>query len=124
MIENITKNHTEMRLWQLISPALPVGAYAYSGGLEYAVEAEWVRDEETAANWIIGQVTHNLAHLEVPLFLRFYKAWQAEDFKAVRYWNGFLLSSRESSELLMEDNNLGAALVKVLESLGEKFPED
>jgi urease accessory protein UreF len=28
-----------LRLWQLLSPTLPIGAYAYSRGLEYAVAA-------------------------------------------------------------------------------------
>lgn len=124
MSGNKAKNNYEMRLWQLISPSLPIGAYAYSGGLEYAVEAEWVKDEGTATKWIAGQVTHNQAHLEVPLFLRFYDGWQAGDLKAISSWNGFLLASRESSELLMEDKNLAAALVKMLLSLGEEFPED
>jgi urease accessory protein len=34
-----------LRLWQLLSPTLPIGAYAYSRGLEYAIAAGWVRDE-------------------------------------------------------------------------------
>lgn len=123
MNENRQEQNAELRLWQLISPALPIGSYAYSGGLEYAVEAKWVSDEETASKWIIGLVTHNLACLEVPVFLRIFKAWQTEDFEAIAYWNGFLLAFRESSELLMEDKNLGAALVKVLLSLGETFPK-
>jgi hypothetical protein len=38
-----------LRLLQLCSPALPVGAYAYSQGLECAVERGWVRDEASAA---------------------------------------------------------------------------
>ena len=33
-----------LRLCHLVSPALPVGAYAYSQGLEYAVQAGWVGD--------------------------------------------------------------------------------
>ena len=36
------------RLLQLASPALPVGAYTYSQGLEWAVEAATVRDEAGA----------------------------------------------------------------------------
>ena len=41
-----------MRLMQLVSPALPVGAYAYSQGLEYAVDSGWVANEKTAMDWM------------------------------------------------------------------------
>ena len=37
------------RLLQLVSPALPIGAFAYSQGLEQAVASGWVTDEATAA---------------------------------------------------------------------------
>ena len=54
------KNHTPsmsvLRLWQLISPALPVGAYAYSQGLEYAIDSQWVNNKEEVEQWIKGQV--------------------------------------------------------------------
>ncbi|MEA3413120.1 MAG: urease accessory protein UreF, partial [Pseudomonadota bacterium] len=33
-------------LWQLISPGLPIGAFAYSQGLETATETGWVRDAQ------------------------------------------------------------------------------
>ena len=74
-----TDSASAMRLWQLISPALPVGAYAYSAGLEYAVEADWVNDERSAQDWILGQVEHNLSRLDVPVLLRLYDAWQAQE---------------------------------------------
>jgi len=45
-----------LRLMQLVSPGLPVGAYAYSQCLEYAVAAGTVRDEATAQHWICGVI--------------------------------------------------------------------
>ena len=41
-----------IRLLQLASPTLPVGAYTYSQGLEWAVEAGTVKNEATALAWI------------------------------------------------------------------------
>lgn len=38
----------------LVSPALPVGAYAYSQGLEYAVDSGWLNDESALENWLRG----------------------------------------------------------------------
>ncbi len=107
-----------LRLWQLISPTLPVGAYAYSAGLEYAVEAGWVTREADALDWIGGQLENGLAYVDVPLMSRLHAAWGADDPDAVRYWNAYLAASRETDELLAEDRHLGAALLKVLEELG------
>lgn len=106
------------RLWQLISPALPVGAYAYSAGLEYAVEAGWIDTEEKANDWIIGQLQNNLSTLDGPVLVRLYGAWQEGNEEAARYWSRFLLASRESSELLAEDRHLGNALAQLLPELG------
>ena len=107
-----------LRLWQLISPALPVGAYAYSTGLEYAVDCGWISDETTASAWITGQLQHNLAALDVPVLARLYQAWQTNNANAAEHWSRFLLASRESSELLAEDRHLGSALARLLPELG------
>ena len=34
----------ELKLYQLISPSLPVGGFTYSQGLEWAIEKGWVTD--------------------------------------------------------------------------------
>jgi urease accessory protein len=107
-----------LRLWQLISPTLPVGAYSYSHGLEYAVNADWVDDSETALNWIDGVALSVIARLELPVAARIYNAWIAEDLEAVRRWNRFVMASRESAELRAEDRQLGDAMLKVLPALG------
>ncbi len=114
---------SSMRLWQLISPTLPIGAYAYSQGQEYAVEAGWVHDEAGAVEWIVGQLKHNLAHLDVPIFLRLYQAWQAQDVAQLIAWNNRLLAMRESAELRSEDQHLAAALQKVLAGLDVDMPK-
>lgn len=105
---------SSLRLWQLISPALPVGAYAYSQGLEYALEAGWLKNESDVHNWIKGQLQHNLAHLDIPILQRVYQAWQQDDHDAVNHWTRYLLASREAAELKTEDQNLGRALATLL----------
>ena len=106
-----------LRLWQLISPALPIGAFAYSQGLEYAVEEDWVNNEESAAQWIIGLINHSLCSLDVPILARFYQAWQSNDLQKVLYWNRYLQASRESNELLTEDRQIGGTLKQLLNDL-------
>lgn len=106
-----------LRLWQLISPALPIGAFAYSQGLEYAVEEGWVNNEDTAEQWINGLINHSLSALDVPILARLHKAWLTNDMEKVIYWNQYLQASRESNELLTEDRQIGCALRQLLRDL-------
>jgi urease accessory protein len=106
-----------LRLLHLASPALPIGAFAYSQGLEHAVEARWVSDERAAADWILGLLAHALGALELPVFARLHAAWLRDDAAAVRRWNDFLFAARGGQELQSEDRRLGAALARVLETL-------
>lgn len=106
-----------LRLLHLASPALPIGAFHFSQGLEYAVQAGWVHDEPSARNWIDGLANHALGTLDLPVLRRLYAAWQAEDLTALRHWNAVLLASRETEELRAEERHLGAALAKVLREL-------
>lgn len=106
------------RLLQLTSPTLPVGAYAYSCGLEHAVAAGWVQDEATAEDWIVGVLGHGLAGLDLPILLRLHDAWEAGDEQGTRYWSAFLLACRESRELRAEDRQMGSALARLLTDLG------
>jgi len=114
---------SSVRLWQLISPTLPVGTFCYSQGLEYAVETGWVDDENTAAEWILGQIKNNLSQLDVPVFLRLYDAWQNDDRETVRYWNDVILALREAAELFVEDCTLGRAMTRLLGGLDVSLPE-
>lgn len=107
-----------LRLLQLVSPALPVGAYAYSQGLEHAVAEGWVHDERSAGQWMTGVAHHTLCHLDLPVFGRLHAAWRAGDHAAVVYWNRCLYASRESAELQLEDRQLALALARLLSELG------
>lgn len=107
-----------LRLWQLISPTLPVGAYAYSAGLETAVEAGWLSDEAALLEWVSGQLEHGLAGLDLPILLRLREAWIGNHRSAVGIWTDRLLASRETAELRAEDIHLGRALMRLLGELG------
>lgn len=103
-----------LRLLQLVSPALPVGAYAYSQGMEYAVDSGWLTNETQARDWIIGLLRYNQTYLDVPVLARLYQAWQQHDQSSVQYWNAYLYATREAKELQQEDYHLGTALARLL----------
>jgi len=106
-----------LRLCQLVSPALPVGAFHFSQGLEYAVHAEWVRNETEAMDWILGIATHAIGTLDLPILLRMYAAWQSNAIDSVARWSDELVASRETAELRAEERHMGKALAKVLVEL-------
>ena len=107
-----------LRLMQLVSPALPIGAFAYSHGLEWAVEAGWMRDEAEADAWIGGLLEGPWAHLDVPVLARLMAARAREDGAALESWADVLYSGRESAELQAEDRFMGQALARLLGDLG------
>jgi len=99
-----------VRLLQLASPSLPVGAYSYSQGLEAAVESGIVRDAESAKRWIGDVLALTVASMEAPLLLRLVAAWSARDIAAARRWNDEFLASRDTAELRAETLQMGFSL--------------
>jgi urease accessory protein len=116
-------NAGAIRLWQLISPTLPVGAYSYSQALEYAIESGDVRGERGVLEWTSGLLEHGVAHVDIPVLIRVRNAWAERDAAAVRRWSRELVALRETSELRLEDLGMGSALVQLLASFGVDTPE-
>jgi urease accessory protein len=105
------------RVLQLASPALPVGAYSYSQGLEAAIEAAIVRDAASTQAWISDVMELSVASMEAPVLLRLMQAWAQADIAAVEYWNALFLASRESAELRAETVQMGYSLTRLLSEL-------
>jgi urease accessory protein len=106
------------RLLHLASPALPVGAYSYSQGLEAAIEAGAVHDAASAGRWIGDVLAYSVATMEAPLFLRLCAAWSAGDLAAAERWNALFLASRDTAELRAETAQMGYSLGRLLPQLG------
>jgi urease accessory protein len=108
-----------LRLLQLASPSLPVGAYSYSQGLEAAVECGIVRDAASAQQWIGDVLAISMRGMEAPVLLRLVHAWQRGDLASAHRWNAELAASRETSELRAETLQMAYSLRKLLHDLGE-----
>ncbi len=110
-------NPSLLRLLQLVSPTLPVGAFAYSQGLEYAVEEKWIKDLASCEEWLHGLLQNNIAQLDLPLLVRMQNTLQQQDEAQFQYWNQVALANRETQELRLESLQLGKALLRLLKDM-------
>ena len=111
-----------VRLLQLTSPTLPVGAYTYSQGLEWAVDSGRIRNEADAARWIGDLLGAAIGRLEAPLLASLMRHWAAgEEYDAgeIVRLDGEFLASRESAELRAETLQMGYSLKRLLADLGD-----
>jgi urease accessory protein len=110
-----------LRLLQLCSPSLPVGAYSYSQGLEAAMERGHVHDEATSRVWIAAMLGEVVARFEAPVTWRLLQAFHARDAEAIKHWSELFLASRDSAEFRAETLQMGYSLGKLLPEL---VPDD
>lgn len=115
-----TTDHALLRLLQLSSVSLPVGGYAFSQGLEYAIDTGWVSKADQVADWLELQLLHTVARTDLPL-LRL--AMQADSDARWQELNDLSLACRETRELRLTDSAMGEALRRVLRNLGIEVPE-
>lgn len=106
-----------LRLLQLVSPSLPVGAFAYSQGIEWAVEAGWIRTADDLKAWLLDQIEETLVHLEIPLLARLRAACAAHDRERLEALVANLLAWRETAELRAEERQRGRAMAQLLVAL-------
>ena len=103
-----------VRLLHLVSPTLPTGAFAYSQGVEWAVEAGWLRNAADLEDWAMDQLEQSVARLDLPLLRRMAKAVGDDNVPALKRWIDLLLAGRESAELRAEEGQRGRALADLL----------
>ncbi|MCM2679160.1 urease accessory protein UreF [Echinimonas agarilytica] len=112
-----------LSLMHLTSPSLPIGAFAYSQGLETAVELEWISDEESLQRWLRPLMRFGQANLEIPIIQRCYDAWKTDDLAQLNHWQDILLANRETAELVKEEQKLGQTFYRLLDNLNVEMPE-
>jgi len=99
----------------LASPALPVGGFAYSQGLEQAIEDRWVCDVDQAYVWIRDVMRLSLARQELPWWLRCYDAAKSAQWDLLLEANTELCALRETAEFRLESLQMGYSMAKLFE---------
>ena len=105
-----------LELMQLASPALPVGGFSYSEGLEAAVEAGLVCNEAQAGDWLLDQLHLSLARADLPVLAQAVPAWQAHDMARIQALNEWVQLTRESAELRQQTQQMGRSLAEWLKN--------
>jgi urease accessory protein len=105
---------TRLQLMWLASPALPVGGFSYSEGLEAAVDAGLVRDEATATAWLAEQLPLTLARSDAVVVAEACRAWSAHDAAGVQALNHWVSQTRETAELRLQAEQMGRSLLEWL----------
>lgn len=112
-----TSGQALVRLLHLVSPALPTGAFAYSQGLEWAIETGWVHDGDSLHKWLADLLDQSMAWVDIPLLARMYDACRKKDRSALTKWCFLLMACRETRELRQEEGDRGRAVSALLNGL-------
>ncbi|MFJ1466731.1 urease accessory protein UreF [Massilia orientalis] len=107
-----------LHLLQFASPALPIGGYSYSQGLETAIEAGCVHDAASAYAWLVRYLDEVLARWDAPLLWRLLSAFAARDTAAIAEWSACFLASRDTAESRAETVQMGYSLTRLIAELG------
>ena len=108
-----------LQLMQLASPALPVGGFSYSEGLEAAVESGRISNETEASAWLLDQLHLALGRADLPACAAAMRAWVDGDLARIQALNDWVLMSRETREFRLQTEQMGRSL---LAWLGNKRP--
>jgi urease accessory protein len=113
MTPTVTSIRRLIGILHLASPALPIGAYSYSQGLEGAVDAQMVHDAASAQAWIQSGLEHVLATNELPMLAILSREWENGNYSDVSRSNAWFLASRETFELRQETEQMGWSLAQL-----------
>ena len=121
---------TSLALLQLVSPALPVGAFSYSEGLEVLIQSGTLADENALLEWLEAELQRGSVRLEAAA-LRLLVAslcdWCQGRDPAARDrlidLDGWLLACREANEVRAQQRQMGQSLLQLLAEMGHGLPE-
>jgi urease accessory protein len=118
-----------LHLFQLVSPALPVGAFSYSEGLEVLVQSGGLRDAAGVADWLVAELARGALTIEaatLPHLMEALARWReapaGEGWELVRELDGWLLAQREVAELRAQQRQMGQSLLRLLADLDRPLP--
>jgi len=104
------------RLMAWLSPAYPVGAFSYSSGIEWAVEAGDIIDAETLRGWLAVMIGQGGGFCDAAFFAHAHRAAAAEDDATLRAVAELAAAFAPSKERHLESTAQGNAFVEATRS--------
>jgi urease accessory protein len=98
-----------LMLW--LSPAFPVGSFAYSQGLEWAVEDGDVHDARSLGGWLVDLLTLGAPRADAILFAASFRAAEDEEWLALAEVNDLAVALANTAERRLETTAQGLAFV-------------
>ena len=103
-----------IQLMWLASPALPIGGFPYSEGLEAAIDKGLVHDEDSACIWLLDQLHHSQARGDMAVLAQMVLAWQAHDTQRLTELSQWVHATRETAELRLQSEQMGRSMLEWL----------
>jgi urease accessory protein len=103
-----------LRLQSWLSPAFPTGAYSYSHGLEWAVEARDVHDRESLVDWLEADLCHGSGRNEAIFFVEAWRCAMDNDRAKLFEIAELAAAFRGTSEFALESSQPAAACLSTL----------
>ncbi len=97
------------RLMTWLSPAYPIGAFSHSSGLEWAVEAGWVKDPASTLSWLKALLKHGASWNDAVLFTHAHRAVRAADVARLKNVAALAAAAHPAAERRLEQLSQGAA---------------
>src|ERR1700733_1233747 len=99
------------RLMAWLSPSYPVGAFSYSSGIEWAVEAGDIKDAETLRQWLGAMLAEGGGFCDAVLFVHAHRAIAKSDDAALRDVAALAAALVPSKERFLETTAQGRAFL-------------
>lgn len=112
-----------LKLLQLTSPALPVGGFSYSEGLESLVQSAQITTAEAVGQWLQQELAWGGVRLDGAIIHRIYQAHSQADWSGLETWNQWLSATRDSEELRQQSWQMGRALIRLVQQLHPELTE-
>jgi urease accessory protein len=122
MATSITMGLERLHLLQLVSPALPVGAFSYSEGLEVLQQRGLLAGGEPLLAWLQAELEAGVVAVETAALAPLTAALRRRAGAELAELDGWLLAQREAPELRAQQRQMGQSLLQLLADLGWPLP--